>query len=159
MNRRLQEITLCSRTTHIIWDDLLQNYPSTICMYIKQCLEEPFPVKHSGNGEKGQELCLSEYWWIPSTQPAHSRYSTDTSEVKNWNQFFCVVFSIAWIFFFTWNHTIIIMGQRLEAIFTLEKSIYILYGKNHAGFLTLFEIHWITAQFPILPYEGRPSPT
>lgn len=35
-------------------------------MYIKQCLEEPFPVKHSGNGEKGQQLCLSEYWWTPA---------------------------------------------------------------------------------------------
>lgn len=40
-----------------------------------------------------------------------------------------------------------------------SRKVHLLYGKNHAGFLTLFEIHWITAQFPILSYEGRPSPT
>ena len=61
-------------------------------------------------------------------------------------------------FLFTCNPTIIIMGQSLDAIFSLEKSIYVLQGKNHAGFLTLFEIHWITAHFPILSCEGRTSP-
>lgn len=51
------------------------------------------------------------------------------------------------------------MGQGPEAIFTLEKSAYILQGKNHDWLLTLFEIHGITAQFPILSDECGPSPT
>lgn len=59
----------------------------------------------------------------------------------------------------TWNYIILIMGRGLEAIFTLEKSAHILQGKNHDWLLTTFEIHWITAQFPILSDECGPSST
>ena len=94
----------------------------------------------------------------PSPTPALRRFSTNTSEVKNWSQFFCVVFSLAWVKKTNkpWNHIILIMGQGLEAIFTLEKSAYIRQGKNHDWFLALFEIYWITTWFPILSDDSGP---
>lgn len=57
-----------------------------------------------------------------------------------------------------WKHIIIKMEDKLQVIFILEKSIDILQGKNHDWLLTLFEIHWITDQFPIFFLWSWPRP-